>query len=88
MCIGSRPSMRGGRQLLFGTHFAYFFDVFYIMVCTSGSRGGAPGARPPNGRGPMIFYAQNAIFFSIFFTLATLAINFKLSLNRYMAKTR
>ena len=22
--------------------------------------GGAPGARPPNGRGPMIFYAQNA----------------------------
>jgi len=26
---------------------------------TSGSRGGAPGARPhPNGRGPMIFYAK------------------------------
>ena len=34
---------------------------------TSGSRGGgAPGARPPNGRRPMIFYAQNAIF-SYFF---------------------
>ena len=29
--------------------------------------GGAPGARPPpNGRGPMIFYAQNAIFSHFF----------------------
>ena len=26
-----------------------------IIELTSGSRGGAPGARPPNGRGPMIF---------------------------------
>ena len=47
---------------------------------TSGSRGGAPGARPPpNGRGP-VFYAQNANF-SQFSSLASLAINFKHSFN-------
>jgi len=50
--------------------------------------GGAPGARPPNGRGPMIFYAQNAIFSHFFSSLASLAINFKSNFNRNMAKTR
>jgi len=29
--------------------------------------GGTPGAPPPNGRGPTIFYAQNANFLNIFF---------------------
>ena len=39
-----------------------------IYLFTSGSRGGgAPGAPPPNDRGPMIFYAQNAFFFHFFF---------------------
>ena len=33
------------------------------VVNTSGTRGGAPGAPPPpNDRGPMIFYAENANF--------------------------
>jgi len=57
----------------------------YITI-TSGSTGGAPGTLPPNGRGPIIFYAQNAIFFSIVSLLASLAINFKHNFNRNMAK--
>jgi len=33
------------------------------LQITSGSRGAHPArAPPPNGREPMIFYAQNAIF--------------------------
>ena len=56
---------------------------------TSGSRGGAPGAPPPpNGRGPMIFYAQIAQFSLYFSTLASLAIHFKHNFNRNMARTR
>jgi len=47
--------------------------------------GGAPGARPPNGRGTMIFYAQNANFSQFF--LRSL-IYFKHNFNRNMAKTR
>jgi len=35
-------------------------------LLTLADPGGAPGARPPNGRGPMIFYAQNAEFSQFF----------------------
>ena len=34
--------------------------------CTSGSRGGAHPAPPPNVRGPMFFYSQNANFSQYF----------------------
>jgi len=49
--------------------FEFYLNLCsYIMYSTSGSRGGAPGAPPPpNGRVPMIFYAQNAKFSQIFF---------------------
>jgi len=39
---------------------------------------------PPNGRGPMFFYAQNAIF-SLFFS--SLAINFKHNINSIWSKS-
>ena len=51
--------------------------------------GGAHPARaPPNGRGPMIFNAQNAIFSHSFSSLASLAIHLKHNFKRNMAKTR
>ena len=39
-----------------------------VVICTSGSRGGGahPARAPPNGRGPMIFYVQNANFSKFF----------------------
>jgi len=38
-----------------------------MMMTLADPGGGAPGARPPpNGRGPMIFYAQNANFSHFF----------------------
>ena len=38
-----------------------------LLLTLADPGGGAPGARPPpNGRGPMIFYAQNAIFSQFF----------------------
>ena len=46
--------------------------------------GGAHPAPPPNDRGAMICYAQNAIFL----IFSSLAITFKLNFNRSMAKTR
>ena len=74
----------------------HFVSFSFFVVCfmenvgqgTSGSRGGAPGARPPNGRGPMIFYAKNAQFSQFFPTLASLAIHFKHNFNRNMSRTR
>ena len=59
-------------------------DLFRYSTA-SGSRGGAPGAPPSNGREPMIFYAQNAQFSQFF---STLAIHFKHNFNRNMARTR
>ena len=50
--------------------------------------GGAPGARPPNGRGPMIFLCPKRYFFAIFSSLASLAITFKHNFNRNMDLTR
>jgi len=40
----------------------------FRVTCTQADPGGggASGATPPNGRGPMIFYAQNAIFSHFF----------------------
>jgi len=56
------------------------------MCLTLADPGHAPGAPPPpNGRGLMNLYAQNAIFFSFYFSLA---MNFKHNLNRNMVKTR
>ena len=42
-----------------------------ILLSLAGPGGGvgAPGAPPPNGRGPMIFYAQNAFFSQLFSSL-------------------
>jgi len=65
-------------QVLIGLHSNTF---------TSGSRGRRTRrALPPNGRGPMIFYAQNTKF-SPFFTLASLAIHVKHHFNRNVPKT-
>ena len=51
--------------------------------------GGAHPARaPPNGRGPMIFCAKKRYFFSIFSSLASLAITFKHYFTLNMTKTR
>ena len=62
-----------------------------FLVCsiqgTSGSRGGAHPARaPPNGSGPKIFLCPKRLFFTIFSSLASLAINFKHNFNRNMAQ--
>jgi len=58
-----------------------------MLLYTLADPGGAHPARaPPNGRGPMIFYAQNAIFLSFFSSLASLAINFKHNFNSSIAK--
>jgi len=44
-------------------------SVPLTYVCAQADPGGAHPARapPPNSRGPMIFYAQNAIFSQFFF---------------------
>ena len=47
-------------------NFHNLITHFILANHTSGSRGGAPGARPPNGRGPKIFCAQNANFSQVF----------------------
>jgi len=63
------------------------YHTIPLNPTTSGSRGGAHPARaPPNGRGPMIFYAQNAIFSHFYSSLASLATNFKHDFYRNMAK--
>ena len=54
----------------------------------AGPGGAHPARTPPNGRGHMIFYAQNAQFSQFFSSLASLAIYFKPSFIRNMAKTR
>ena len=47
-----------------------FIERIILFMCnknifiTSGSRGGATGARPPNGRGPMIFLCPKRKFSS------------------------
>jgi len=46
--------------------------VFHALADPGG--GAHPARAPPNGRGPMIFYAQNAEFSQFFSSLATLAI--------------
>ena len=40
----------------------------YVMLLSLADPGGGahPAPPPPNGRGPMIFYAQNAIFSQFF----------------------
>ena len=50
--------------------------------------GGAPGARPPNGRGPMIFYAYKANFSHFFPRSLRSRFILKSNFNRDMAKTR
>ena len=57
------------------------------MLWTLAEPGGRTRRPPPNDRGPMIFYAQNANF-SHFSSLASLAIHFKWDFSRNMAKTR
>jgi len=47
------------------------------VKCTSGFRGGAPGARPPNGRECMIFFMLITQIFHNFSSLASLANHFK-----------
>jgi len=47
-----------------------------IVSLADPGEGGAHPARPPNGRGPMMFYATNAKF-PQFVSLASLAIYFK-----------
>ena len=51
------------------TSFMYTVLFFYIVTTNSlADPGGAYLARaPPNGRGPMIFYAQNTKFSPFFF---------------------
>jgi len=44
--------------------------VYALALADPG--GGTPGARPPNGRGPMIFYAQNANFSHFFLRSRTI----------------
>ena len=44
---------------------------------TSGSRGGATGARPHNGRGHLLFCMPKTLNFLKLFSLATLAIHVK-----------
>jgi len=67
--------------------------MYVHVYCVSGSMhmsladpGWAhPAPPPPNGRGPMIFYAQNAIFSQLF--LASLANHFMRYFNRNVAQT-
>jgi len=59
---------------------------FTYILTTSGSRGAHPARATPNGRGPMIVYAQNANF-SHFFLPRFTCINFKHNFNRNMSNT-
>jgi len=50
---------------LIGTYLSRLAILNSMHQPLAGPWGGAPGARPPNDRGPMLLYAKNAIFFSI-----------------------
>ena len=73
---------------IFNADYSLYHDSLSTHIYNSlADPGGAPGARPPpNGRGPMIFYAPNANVSQFFSSLASLAITLSIILIEIWSK--
>jgi len=65
-CLESKQC-DSNKHLKNGVSKRFYVASVNSVTFSSGSSGGAPGARPPNGRGPMFFLAKYVIFSLFFF---------------------